>query len=444
VQRFWVRATGWLSAHGERWAMLQFALSALVTVVLVLVLALVAFDRAGRAEAIAIAEEVTQIAATGVIAPMVDDDVLARRPAALAQLDDRVRASLLREPVLRVTVYRSDGRVVYSSNPRLAARVRLQAGMREALRTGRPQTRTGVPRDPDSDLAESVQLLDVYQPITAPSGERLLVEYCRRLTSVWKDSRELFDQFAPYMVGGVLAVQLLNLPLVVALVRRLRRGRRHEELLLQREIAASERERRRLATDLHNGVIQDLAGMSMALTASQHSATARGDTDAAAQLQAVAASSRRTTRMLRHVLVDIYPPNLERTGLRNALGDLLETVRRRDVAVDVSLDDELDALSPVIAAVLYRVVQEAVRNVVAHANASRMDLRVEGSASGDVRVCVADDGRGFVPSRAPLGNVDGHVGLALIHDLVDQAGGDLVIISAPGAGTEVRARIPAP
>jgi Histidine kinase len=105
-----------------------------------------------------------------------------------------------------------------------------------------------------------------------------------------------------------------------------RRGRRHEELLLQREIAASERERRRLATDLHNGVIHDLAGMSMALTASQHSATARGDTDAAAQLQAVAASSRRTTRMRWHVLVDIDPPNLERAGLRNALGDLLETV----------------------------------------------------------------------------------------------------------------------
>jgi hypothetical protein len=57
VQRFWVRAIGWLSARGERWAMLQFALSALVTVVLVLVLALVAFGRAGRAEAIAIAEE---------------------------------------------------------------------------------------------------------------------------------------------------------------------------------------------------------------------------------------------------------------------------------------------------------------------------------------------------------------------------------------------------
>jgi hypothetical protein len=131
--------------------MLQSTLAALVTVVLVLVLALVAYGRAERLEAIAVAEEVTRIAATGVIAPMVNDDVLARRPAALARLDDRVRASLLREPVLRVTVYRFDGRVVYSSNPRLAARVRLEPGMREAVRTGRPQRRIGVPRDPDSD-----------------------------------------------------------------------------------------------------------------------------------------------------------------------------------------------------------------------------------------------------------------------------------------------------
>lgn len=235
------------------------------------------------------------------------------------------------------------------------------------------------------------------------------------------------------MIGGVLALQVLNLPLAIALVGRVRRARRHEQALLQREIVASDRERRRLATDLHNGVIQDLAGMSMALTAARHHATAGGDEDAARQL---ADDSRRTTRTLCQALVEIYPPNLQRAGLRSAVDDLLDGT---PLQVDAALDDELDALAPDTAALVYRMVQEAVRNVVGHAEATRLDLRIERTPQGEVHVSVADDGRGFEP-HAPR---NGHLGLTLITDMVRQAGGDLTVDSEPGRGTEIRALVPA-
>jgi two-component system, NarL family, sensor kinase len=425
MRRFW--------DGGERWAVVQFALSGLAAMVLVVVLVLVAFNRAGREEAIASAKEVTRIGATGVIAPIVDDAVLRGDGGALAVLDRRVRASMLREPVLRITVYRPDGSVVYSSKPDNPPP---DPDVRAALSEGRAFSRTSGPRDPGTDVPQDVQILDVYEPITTPAGETLIVQSCRRLASVTAAGKNLLDHFAPYVIGGVLILQLINLPLAIALVRRVRRARRHEEALLQREIVASDRERRRLATDLHNGVIQDLAGMSMALTAARHHAASSGDDAAAQRLAKLADDSRRTTRTLRQALVEIYPPNLQRAGLRSAVDDLLDGA---PLHVDAALDDELDALAPDTAALVYRMVQEAVRNVVGHAEATRLDLRIERTPAGQVHLAVSDDGRGFEP-RAPR---NGHLGLTLIDDMVRQAGGELTVDSAPGRGTELRALVPA-
>jgi len=91
------------------------------------------------------------------------------------------------------------------------------------------------------------------------------------------------------------------------------------------------------------------------------------------------------------------------------------------------------------AALVFRVIQEALRNVVSHAGASRVELRIE-LDDDELLVHVADDGRGFDPLGDPP--TDGHVGLAIMRDLVEDAGGELAVASAPGAGTVVRARIP--
>ena len=422
--------------------MAQFALSGLAAVAIIVLLVLIAFGRTGRDEAVQNAKEATRLAAHGVMAPNLTRAALDGDPAALARLDRIARPSLLREPVLRVVVWDARGEIVYSTERKLiGTRVPLAPEMRTALRTDSTQSHVGDPARPDNALPEGTRLLDVYEPIRTDDGQQLLVQSCRRLESVSADSRRMLNAFAPFLIAAVVLLQLINLPLAGGLMRRVRRARRKEEELLQRAVAASDRERRRLATDLHNGVVQDLAGMSMSLAAAAHTATARGDREAAAHLGAVAAESRRTTRVLRHVLVDIYPPNLQRAGLRSSLDDLLETVRRREIDVTADITDDLD-VTPDIAALVFRVAQEALHNAVTHARPASVELRIERLADGAVLVHVADDGRGFEPDELP--EPDGHLGLALMRDLVEQADGELAVASAPGAGTVIRATIPSP
>jgi signal transduction histidine kinase len=105
---------------------------------------------------------------------------------------------------------------------------------------------------------------------------------------------------------------------------------------------------------------------------------------------------------------------------------------RMDVPEDLRLDESCEAL-------LFRVAQEALRNVAAHAAASHVDVRAE--RRGDcVSLTVADDGRGFsVGSARP----EGHFGLSLLEDLARDAGAELTLDSRPGEGTRVRVELEA-
>jgi two-component system, NarL family, sensor kinase len=422
-----------LEGRGERAAIAQFVLSGIAAVAVIVVLGLVAFGRTGTHEAIWNAEEATRLAGEGIVAPNVGPGVLRGDRAAIARLDRVVRERVKRGPVARVIVMRPSGEVVYSDAPRMIGERReLRPEQRRALATGTAQARVTDPKDPPEGFDQGTRLLDVYQPIRAANGEPLLLQSCRRFESVSAGSKRLLSAFAPYLIGGVVLLQLINLPLALALVRRVRRARREREELLQRAIAASDHERRRIATDLHNGVVQDLAGLSMSL-----SAAAPGDPDTAKRLKAAAASSRQTTRELRHLLVGIYPPSLQRAGLKAALADLLETARRRGIEAHGEIPDGLE-LPPDASALTFRVAQEALRNVVVHSGADRVDVAVR---NGDgVELVVGDDGRGFDPESLPAEN--GHFGLRMMSDLVEEAGGELDVDSAPGEGTRLRARIP--
>lgn len=91
---------------------------------------------------------------------------------------------------------------------------------------------------------------------------------------------------------------------------------------------------------------------------------------------------------------------------------------------------------------VFRVAQEAVRNVAEHAAATAVDIRLE-SSDGTVELIVADDGVGFDVARLHGTPAEGHVGLLLLRDLVQTAGGTLEFDSAPGQGTRVRLEAPA-
>ena len=218
---------------------------------------------------------------------------------------------------------------------------------------------------------------------------------------------------------------------------RLRRGQAQRELLLQRAIDASDLERRRIAGDLHDGVVQDMVGVAYELSAQ---AGRVEDPTAASALRDGASLARDSVRALRALLPDIYPPALHRTGLAAALEDLATTTSARGLPTSVRIDDSLELPEP-MERLLFRAAQEALRNAAAHSGASAVAASVA-LVDGTARLEVADDGRGF--DRAVLDERpgEGHFGLQLIGDLVRDAGGRAEIDSAPGRGTVVRVEVP--
>ena len=128
---------------------------------------------------------------------------------------------------------------------------------------------------------------------------------------------------------------LVQVPLAWSLAPRLQREHEEREGLLNSAIEASDRERRRIAADLHDGVVQDLAGVAFGLAPLSADARRRGDEEEARVLGDAVDTLRQGVRDMRTLLVEIHPPRLETAGLEPVLDDLLSPLRadgHRDVA----------------------------------------------------------------------------------------------------------------
>ncbi len=426
--------------------MWQFALSGLVSVLIIGLLGFFAFRAIARQQALDRAKDVTRLTAAAVVEPALTPALLNGDPQALARFDRLLRRGVLAHSnVVRVKLWTPGGRIVYSDERRLIGRrYPLDKEERSALRTDRVVAEVSDLGHPENRFERGRgELLEVYLPAHMPDGRPLLFESYRPTAAISGSTRDLTHAFIPALLGGLIMLQLVNLPLARALVGRVRRAQEERAAYLQAAMNASERERRRIAADLHDGVVQDVNGLSLSMAAESRAAGARGETQAAARLRDMAASGRQLTRGLRNALVDIYPPTLHREGLRPALADLAESVGRRGLETEVRIDEDL-ALAPDVEALLFRVGQESMRNVVSHAGAEHVRLEVH-RENGHAVLTVSDDGRGFEAAngaRAPLAN--GHLGLPALRALTEDAGGSFAVESTPGRGTTVRARVPAP
>ena len=207
-------------------------------------------------------------------------------------------------------------------------------------------------------------------------------------------------------VGGVLAVQLLTCPWSSASSAACARPRQ-EELLLQREIDSPSASAGGWPPTCTTASSRTWP-VSMALTALHHSATARGVTPTPQP----SCGPSPPAAVARHACCGTWwwtsiHPTSSGAACATRLAILLETVRRRDVAVDVSLDEELDALSAGDRGGALPFGPGGGPHVVEHAGASRIDCASKPARRATFAVCVADDGRGFVPGHATSGNVDG-------------------------------------
>jgi len=338
-------------------------------------------------------------------------------------------------------VWSSDGTILYSDQPKLIGQTfPLGAEEQEVLSDGGVDAELSDLTKPENVYERPLgQLLEVYTPVQLRSGERVLFEAYFPYSDVVARTRSVQTAFRPFTIGGILLLLVLTVPLVWLLARRLDDSALARERLLLTAARASDAERRRIAQDLHDGVVQELAGSAFAVSAAARDLAA-GEQDVArvsGELDTASSGLRRSLRMLRSLMVEIYPSDLDANGLRAALEDLVAAPRSDGVTVTVEVA-AVEDLGEDAVALVWRAAQECVRNAVRHGEPSTIDLTVTRDRDR-VWLTVTDDGRGFDPD-AP---VDGdHFGLRGLRDLAAEAGGRFDVDSTPGRGATAVLEVP--
>jgi signal transduction histidine kinase len=376
------------------------------------------------------------------VAGVLSEGLFTRDAGALADVDAVVRDRVLSDRVVRVKIWAPDGTILYSDQAALIGqRFPLGDEERKALDGGAAKAEVSNLQAPENVFERQYdKLLEVYDGVHTTSGRPVLYEAYLRFASVSADSHRTLISMLPALVLGLALLFLIQIPLAWSLARSVERSREEEKRLLRRALDAGDIERRHIAADLHDGVVQSLAGTSLSLAAAASEAERAGLPLVAEKVGQAAGELRQGVRDLRSLIVAIAPPRLHDEGLAAALGDLVSPLAARGVTAEVHVDDDLP-LSPATESLLYRTAQEAVRNVTRHARAARVEIDVA-NAGGIVRLCVADDGIGFTPETMSERQAGGHVGLRLLSELAGEAGGRLDVEAAPGAGTRVRLEVP--
>jgi len=203
---------------------------------------------------------------------------------------------------------------------------------------------------------------------------------------------------------------------------------------LRRVVAAQELERRRLARELHDETGQALTSILLGLRALEERVDGDDERDAVASIRHLAVD---TLQNVRRLAVELRPKALDDFGLVAALERLTETFRdqtRIDVDFVASLTGE--QLPGEVATALYRIVQEALTNVVKHASASGVSILLT-RKNGAVALVIEDDGVGFDAARPADG-----FGLQGMRERVELLGGALRVETREGAGTTVAVEVP--
>jgi signal transduction histidine kinase len=438
------RRRGWgiVSANVVR-PLIQFALAGVVALLVLGTILTLILSQTGTSEAVSDARQYTQLVGQDVIEPNLTDALLQSSEAAHTEFDRIIRQRVIRGSVVRVKVWTTSGKIVYSDEPRLIGRsFALEQDQITALTTGQVVANITDLSRPENQYEANQrdrQLLEVYMKLRSPGGTTVLYENYLRFDVVQATGRQIMLNFVPAVAGTLVLMQLVQLSLAWSLARRVRDGQRDREGLLMRAVDAAEMERRRIARDLHDGTVQDLTAVSLALEVASRQLRREGQLTAAQTLDHAAGETRTSVRQLRTLFVDIYPNSLRDQGLEVALRDLLGPFDARGIRTTLNIRSDL-RLPEETERLLYRVAREALRNVAAHARAHSVEVCVA-AAEGTASLSVRDDGAGFDVS-AFSGQATGHLGLQLLRDLTQEAGGMFSVTSRPRGGTEVRVELP--
>jgi two-component system sensor histidine kinase DegS len=217
----------------------------------------------------------------------------------------------------------------------------------------------------------------------------------------------------------------------------------HEERMAQLRdqfahvTAAQEEERKRIARELHDGLLPVLASLNIRL----HTVgrlLEREEHPLAAEVRELAEQAQASSRDIRRLVHDLRPVALDELGLVPALRQHLTRCEHEQGLAVEFVADEGERLPAPLETALFRIVQEAVNNVLRHAQALHVIVTLSRDLD-QVTVQIVDDGQGFDIQLPRSGR---HVGLWSMRERVEQLGGQLEVHSAPGQGTTVTAIVP--
>lgn len=315
-------------------------------------------------------------------------------------------------------------------NPRAVGELRLRLGqgvLGRVISSGRPVQLGGPDGEPMGD-PEAYPVLcaeGVAAALAVPVASRgqvigaLLVGY-REPHGITGEDRRLLEN-----VARQLGIALEN-----------------ARLYRQVEKVAMLEERDRLAREIHDGLAQSLASLHLRIESLLLRVRSGALPDLVGTLQELKQACAATYSDVRKAIFNLKQHLPPETDLGGYLAEYLhEFARGQPLAVELTLPPQgLPALPPAAEAHLVRIVQEALHNVVKHARARRVSVKLEHRPQ-ELTVTVRDDGVGFTP--AAVRGAD-HYGLTIMAERARQAGGTLALESAPGAGTVVRVTLPLP
>lgn len=312
-----------------------------------------------------------------------------------------------------------------------------------AARTGRVCICTDIQRD---DLVQPWRAELIRRGLRSWAALPLRVEgQVVAVVNLYHDASDAFDEEHHLLLERLADMLSYGLESIETEARRLRA----EEALAANQVRlrslasqltlAAERERRRLAVELHDEVGQLLALCRISLGRLRDQTR---DDGMAAVVDEVRTTLEEAIRATRAVTSELSPPSLHDLGLVAGLEAVADGFQERHgIPVRIVADGAQAPIADETRLLLFAAVRELLVNAARHAQATRVTVRVRTDA-GAVRVEVRDDGRGFVPTQVPKPGNSGGFGLYSIRERLATLGGRMEIDSAPGHGTVAALTVP--
>jgi len=243
-----------------------------------------------------------------------------------------------------------------------------------------------------------------------------------------------FQSLAVMMLAGLL------LAVYRWRVSQYRRKNLQQEIFARQLITSQERERKRIAAELHDGLSQSLVIIKRRAMICLEAADDQERTQE--HLQEIAEASTQVINEVKEIVFDLHPQQLDRLGLTGAISDLLDRIASVNNWQLTKRLDELDGVFPKDAEnSLYRIVQESVNNISKHAEATNVMVSLW-RKTDQIELILMDDGKGFAVYETVDWSRQSGFGLKSIFERAKLLGGQATIESIEGQGTEIRLRLP--